>query len=286
MIKSMTGFGRSEAGSDVNKIEVEIKSVNSRFFEIKFRGYTLEPILEKQIYTVLDKMLKRGNIQVRIDFNKLSQTNKIIFNKERFEVIQNVLKEIQVGYGQRINLSDIITTQDLLKSNDSSDFDNADILDAVKNALVQLNQMREKEGHLIYLDLTKRISNLKLIIDKSEKLAKIFSSEKELLLRKKIKELLSNESLDESRLIQEVAYIADRADITEELVRCRSHFEQLDAYMDDSEPVGKKINFLIQEIGREVNTIGSKSPQTEVTKNVIELKAELEKIREQIQNVL
>ena len=286
MIKSMTGFGRSEAGSDVNKIEVEIKSVNSRFFEIKFRGYTLEPILEKQIYTVLDKMLKRGNIQVRIDFNKLSQTNKIMFNKERFEVIQNVLKEIQVGYGQRINLSDIITTQDLLKSNDSSDFDNADILDAVKNALVQLNQMREKEGHLIYLDLTKRISNLKLIIDKSEKLAKIFSSEKELLLRKKIKELLLNESLDESRLIQEVAYIADRADITEELVRCRSHFEQLDAYMDDSEPVGKKINFLIQEIGREVNTIGSKSHQTEVTKNVIELKAELEKIREQIQNVL
>jgi|TARA_B110000495_G_scaffold41489_1_gene33803 uncharacterized protein (TIGR00255 family) len=286
MIKSMTGFGRSEAGSDVNKIEVEIKSVNSRFLEIKFRGYTLEPILEKQIYTVLDKMLKRGNIQVRIDFNKLSQTNKIMFNKERFEVIQNVLKEIQVGYGQRINLSDIITTQDLLKSNDSSDFDNADILDAVKNALVQLNQMREKEGQLIYLDLTKRISNLKLIIDKSEKLAKIFSSEKELLLRKKIKELLLNESLDESRLIQEVAYIADRADITEELVRCRSHFEQLDAYMDDSEPVGKKINFLIQEIGREVNTIGSKSPQTEVTKNVIELKAELEKIREQIQNVL
>ena len=286
MIKSMTGFGRSEAGSDVNKIEVEIKSVNSRFLEIKFRGYILEPILEKQIYTVLDKMLKRGNIQVRIDFNKLSQTNKIMFNKERFEVIQNVLKEIQVGYGQRINLSDIITTQDLLKSNDSSDFDNADILDAVKNALVQLNQMREKEGQLIYLDLTKRISNLKLIIDKSEKLAKIFSSEKELLLRKKIKELLLNESLDESRLIQEVAYIADRADITEELVRCRSHFEQLDAYMDDSEPVGKKINFLIQEIGREVNTIGSKSPQTEVTKNVIELKAELEKIREQIQNVL
>ena len=286
MIKSMTGFGRSEAGSDVNKIEVEIKSVNSRFLEIKFRGYTLEPILEKQIYTVLDKMLKRGNIQVRIDFNKLSQTNKIMFNKERFEVIQNVLKEIQVGYGQRINLSDIITTQDLLKSNDSSDFDNADILDAVKNALVQLNQMREKEGQLIYLDLTKRISNLKLIIDKSEKLAKIFSSEKELLLRKKIKELLLNESLDESRLIQEVAYIADRADITEELVRCRSHFEQLDSYMDDSEPVGKKINFLIQEIGREVNTIGSKSPQTEVTKNVIELKAELEKIREQIQNVL
>ncbi|MGY8783031.1 MAG: YicC/YloC family endoribonuclease [Fidelibacterota bacterium] len=286
MIKSMTGFGRSEAGSDVNKIEVEIKSVNSRFLEIKFRGYTLEPILEKQIYTVLDKMLKRGNIQVRIDFNKLSQTNKIMFNKERFEVIQNVLKEIQVGYGQRINLSDIITTQDLLKSNDSSDFDNADILDAVKNALVQLNQMREKEGQLIYLDLTKRISNLKLIIDKSEKLAKIFSSEKELLLRKKIKELLLNESLDESRLIQEVAYIADRADITEELVRCRSHFEQLDAYMDDSEPVGKKINFLIQEIGREVNTIGSKSHQTEVTKNVIELKAELEKIREQIQNVL
>ena len=97
---------------------------------------------------------------------------------------------------------------------------------------------------------------------------------------------MNGESLDESRLIQEVAYLADRADVTEEIVRCRSHFDQLHTYLDREDPVGKRINFLIQEIGREINTIGSKSPQTDVTKHVVEMKGELEKIREQAQNIL
>jgi uncharacterized protein (TIGR00255 family) len=105
-------------------------------------------------------------------------------------------------------------------------------------------------------------------------------------MRKKISELLDGEAIDENRLIQEVAFLSERADVTEEIVRCKSHFFQLSSYMSQNEPVGKRINFLIQEIGREVNTIGSKSPQTDVTNQVIEIKAELEKIREQVQNIL
>ena len=105
-------------------------------------------------------------------------------------------------------------------------------------------------------------------------------------MREKVSELLDGKGLDESRLIQEVAYISERADITEEIVRTMSHFNQLFAYLNEPEPVGKRINFLIQEIGREVNTIGSKSPQIEVTNHVIEIKGELEKIREQAQNIL
>jgi len=113
-----------------------------------------------------------------------------------------------------------------------------------------------------------------------------FTDERQAVLREKISKLLEGEILDESRLIQEVAYLADRADITEEIVRCRSHFKQLEDYINEDGPVGKRINFLIQEIGREVNTIGAKSPQTEITGHVVEMKDQLEKIREQAQNIL
>jgi uncharacterized protein (TIGR00255 family) len=113
-----------------------------------------------------------------------------------------------------------------------------------------------------------------------------YSSERQTQMREKVSELLKGEEIDETRLIQEVAFLAERADVTEEIVRCKSHFTQLSSYLNQGEPVGKRINFLIQEIGREVNTIGSKSPQTDVTNHVIEMKGELEKIREQVQNIL
>ena len=146
--------------------------------------------------------------------------------------------------------------------------------------------MREKEGKQIQDDILKRIKNLQNAIDSAEHISGNFKAEKQAQLQEKISELLNGESLDESRLIQEVAYLADRADVTEEIVRCRSHFDQLHSYLDQEDPVGKRINFLIQEIGREINTIGSKSPQTDVTNHVIEMKGELEKIREQAQNIL
>jgi uncharacterized protein (TIGR00255 family) len=146
--------------------------------------------------------------------------------------------------------------------------------------------MREKEGKQIQDDILIRIKNLQNAIDSAEQISGNFKSEKQAQLQEKISELLNGESLDESRLIQEVAYLADRADVTEEIVRCRSHFDQLHTYLDREDPVGKRFNFLIQEIGREINTIGSKSPQTDVTKHVVEMKGELEKIREQAQNIL
>ena len=123
-------------------------------------------------------------------------------------------------------------------------------------------------------------------IDEVGEISGKFSLEKQVQMREKISELLDGEALDETRLIQEVAFLSERADVTEEIVRCNSHFTQLSSYMNQEEPVGKRINFLIQEIGREVNTIGSKSPQPAVTNHVIEIKGELEKIREQVQNIL
>ena len=286
MIKSMTGFGRGSAGRGLNKIDVEIRSVNSRFLEMKFRGFSLDPATEQKIRALLEKSIQRGNAQVRVELNVSQDNQKLSFNKDRFEMIQDVVKKIHVSYGQRMSLSDIISTHDLLKADEPDSINQSVIIKAVEHALNQLNEMREKEGKQIQDDILKRIKYLQNVIDSAEHISGNFKSEKQTQLQKKISELLNGESLDESRLIQEVAYLADRADVTEEIVRCRSHFDQLHSYLDREDPVGKRINFLIQEIGREINTIGSKSPQTDVTKHVVEMKGELEKIREQAQNIL
>ena len=286
MIKSMTGFGRGSSGRGLNKIDVEIRSVNSRFLEMKFRGFSLDPATEQKIRALLEKSIQRGNAQVRVELNVSQDNQKLSFNKDRFEMIQDVVKKIHVSYGQRMSLSDIISTHDLLKADEPDSINQSVIIKAVEHALNQLNEMREKEGKQIQDDILKRIKNLQNAIDSAEHISGNFKSEKQAQLQEKISELLNGESLDESRLIQEVAYLADRADVTEEIVRCRSHFDQLHTYLDREDPVGKRINFLIQEIGREINTIGSKSPQTDVTKHVVEMKGELEKIREQAQNIL
>ena len=286
MIKSMTGFGRGSAGKDLNKIDVEIRTVNSRFLETKIRGFNLDPILELKVRNTLETSLQRGNVQVRFELNSGQDSQKLSFNRKRFEILQDVIKKIHVDYGQRMNLSEIVSTNDLLSADEPENLKPGIILKAVELALNQVNEMREKEGHQIQTDILNRMELLQTRIDEVGEISGKFSLEKQVQMREKISELLDGEALDETRLIQEVAFLSERADVTEEIVRCKSHFTQLSSYVIQEEPVGKRINFLIQEIGREVNTIGSKSPQPTVTNHVIEIKGELEKIREQVQNIL
>ena len=286
MIKSMTGFGRASVGRGQNKIDAEIRSVNSRFLEIKIRGISLEPSVEHEIKSIIEETLYRGNVQVRLESKKSQDEQRLNFNKERFELIQDILKNIHVVYGQRLSLSDIISTNDLLKINEEVNINNNSIINSVKKALNQLCEMRKQEGEQIYKDISKRLDILKSKLSNTENLANNYSTEKQSQLKNKVSELLKGEQIDETRLIQEVAYYADRADITEEIVRCKSHFEQLVSYIEFEEPVGKRVSFLLQEVGREINTIGSKSPQTDVTLEVVEMKGEIEKVREQAQNIL
>ena len=282
----MTGFGRGSAGKGPNKIDVEIRTVNSRFLETKIRGFNLDPILEIKVRNILERSLQRGNVQVRFELKLGQDSQKLSFNRKRFEILQDVIKKIHVDYGQRMNLSDIISTNDLLSADEPENLKPGIILKAVELALNQVNEMREKEGHQIQKDILNRMEFLQTRIDEVGEISGKFALEKQAQMREKISELLDGETLDEIRLIQEVAFLSERADVTEEIIRCKSHFTQLSSYMNQEEPVGKRINFLIQEIGREVNTIGSKSPQPAVTNHVIEIKGELEKIREQIQNIL
>ena len=282
----MTGFGRGSAGKGPNKIDVEIRTVNSRFLETKIRGFNLDPILEIKVRNTLETSLQRGNVQVRFELKSGQDSQLLSFNRKRFEILQDVVKKIHVDYGQRMNLSDIISTNDLLSADEPENLKPGIILKAVELALNQVNEMREKEGHQIQTDILNRMELLQTRIDEVGEISGKFTLEKQVQMREKISELLDGETLDETRLIQEVAFLSERADVTEEIVRCKSHFTQLSSYMNQEEPVGKRINFLIQEIGREVNTIGSKSPQPAVTNHVIEIKGELEKIREQVQNIL
>ena len=282
----MTGFGRGFSGQGKNRIDIEIRAVNSRYLEIKLRGFPLEPQIEQELRKIIEKDVQRGSIYVRVELNNNQDSPSISFNKERYESLQGILKNIYVSYGQRLNLSDVITTNDLLKIEEGKSIDQALVLEAANNAIEQLNEMREREGEIIYADIKNRIEFLEKTLVQSEKITEKLKIEKQLDLKNKISELLNDEKLDESRLIQEVAYYSERSDVTEELVRCRSHIKQVDNFINMNEPVGKRLNFLLQEINREVNTIGSKSPQTDVTMLVVEMKSELEKLREQLQNLI
>jgi len=286
MIKSMTGFGRGTAISNEGKINVEITSLNSRYHDIKFLGINIHPQTEERIKRYTLDYLNRGNIKVHIDIDKIKDGQILTFNKDRFDTIQNILKDIHIKYGQKLNLSDIISTHDILSFIDADIDDDEKLMKAVDSALKQLNGMRAIEGKQIYKDLMNRIriikKDLSIIKNSSDKMPK----RKKKDLSDKIKSIIDKDAIDQNRLMQEVAYLIERSDITEEIVRVKIHLDNFIKYLKYDEPVGKRLNFLIQEINREINTIGSKSPMHDVTIKIVEIKNEIEKIREQVQNIL
>ena len=285
MIKSMTGFGLSSFLDRDNRYNIEIKSVNGRFFETKFKGTQLDLEVENKIKELIKSKLCRGTVYIRIDLEPI-HGNKITFDQEKYELLKSILRDIHVHYGQPMNMSDIISSSDLLKIKEQKLPDNEELIKCVELALNQLDDMRKAEGEKILEDILKRIKKIQKTIKFIKEKVNNYKFEKQERLRLKVKDLLNGEDLDESRLIQEVAYYIEKIDVTEEIVRCKSHFNQLIHLLDRNEPVGKRINFLLQEIGREINTIGSKSTQTEVIIDIVEIKDEVEKIREQIQNIL
>ena len=286
MIKSMTGFGRGTSVSNEGKINVEIKSLNSRYLDIKFLGINIHPETEEKINRYISDYLNRGNIKVHIDIDKIKDGQILTFNKDRFDTIQNILKNIHIKYGQKLNLSDIISIHDIISYVDAGIDDNEKIKEAVDSALKQLNGMRSIEGKQIYKDLMSRIRIIKKDLTSIKNSSDKMPKRKKKDLSDKIKSIIDKDAIDQNRLMQEVAYLIERSDITEEIVRVKIHLDSFIEYLKYDEPVGKRLNFLIQEINREINTIGSKSPIHDVTIKIVEIKNEIEKIREQVQNIL
>jgi len=286
MIKSMTGFGLGTAERVSGKINVEIKSLNSRYFDIKFLGINIHPNTEEKIKRNILNSLYRGSVKINIDIDKLKDGQILTFNRDRFDKIQNILKEIHIEYGQKLNLSDIISTHDILSFVDVDIEDDEILQKAVDAAINQLNKMRSNEGKQIHKDLMDRIRAIKKDLQSIIRSSKKFPQKKSKELNDKITSIIDQDKIDQNRLMQEIAYLIERSDITEEIVRTNIHLDNFIEYLKYDEPVGKRLNFLIQEINREVNTIGSKSPIHDVTSKIVEIKNEIEKIREQVQNIL
>lgn len=286
MIKSMTGYGRGSClGKDKN-MNVEIKALNSKFLDLKIVGIKIDYETEIKINEIISNTLKRGNIKISIGYDGLNKGQELVFDKERLKAIQNIVQEVNVSYNQKIELKDIINANDILGYVDTDISNNSDLIIAIKNAIIQLEEMRCSEGEKILEDIINRVRLIRDYLLEIKNHTKTLSKDKFDALSDSIENIIGKNKMDENRLMQEVAYLIERSDITEEIIRADIHLNKFIEYTDMEEPVGKRLNFLIQEIYREINTIGSKSPQAKVTFNVVEIKNELEKIREQIQNIL
>ena len=287
MILSMTGFGRALTDTDAGLLSATIRSVNSRYLDVKIRGLNLEPEVEKSIRDLMIKRLIRGTVQISFELNNNSASSKsLTFNKDRFEALDNILKTITKTYGRELNMGDLIHASDLIADGRNELLDPDKIINVTKEALIHVLDMREAEGEQIQKDLIRRLKVLKTGLIELEKMNVSFADERKEKLESRLQQLLSNHEVDETRLAQEVALLAERADVTEETVRLKSHYNQMDKILTAKGAVGKRFIFLLQEITREVNTVGSKNGSIDVINQVIAMKDELEKMREQAQNIL
>ena len=287
MIKSMTGYGRSTVNNGNGQISVTVRAVNSRYFDLKIRGFDLDMALDLDIRNRTQKILKRGSIQLVFEMNHNNGTEGLLqLNKSRYEAIESLLQTIQMEYGRHIELSEIVSLRDLFSENDQDKIQPKNILKGLNDALGQADEMRSTEGKIIQKSMEDQLKSFCEKIDKLEQQVKNAGKIRKEKYQKKISDLLETVPVDETRLAQEIAILSEKADITEEILRCRSHMEQYLSFLQEVEPVGKRLNFLLQETHREINTIGAKNSDMTLMNLVIELKNDTEKLREQAQNIL
>ena len=292
-MNSMTGFGRATQIVDGLQCIIEIKSVNSRFLDLNIRSPKQVNSVEHSIRKCIQKTIHRGKVEVFVTLQDVGDREKqFIINSSLKHQIQDLL--VSEGFyrePQEVPLSAVMAiSNDWVQIQDSEvteDVLQSLVTDTTTNALNALVSMRQSEGIHIQQDLLHRLSQMTNIIEdiNSHKADAVIAYKDN--LRTKMMEYV--EGLDitanEDRLLQEVAIIADKTDITEEIVRFRSHVVQLTNTLKMDEPIGRKLDFIIQEMNREVNTIGSKAMDITLTDHVVQLKCELEKVREQVQNI-
>ena len=286
MIQSMTGFGRAVAGRGIEKISVSIKCINGKILDLKIRGLDLEYSLEKEIRDLLSKKIIRGTVYINFETDANQAKPDYVFNENRLKQLIVAASAIEKNYSFKINVNDIINSSDILAPNDSYEINPHSILKATKEATAKLIKMRKIEGAALKSDLLIRVIILKKQLTSVEKQLPGEQKKRIKKIKKRIFDMLKDFNIDDQRMNQEIAHIADKSDVSEEIVRLKSHFSQFENILHAKKPVGRGLNFLLQEIVREINTLGSKSFSDKIVTNVIKMKEESEKIREQIQNIL
>ena len=291
MINSMTGFGRFEGAVNGRSITLEIKSVNHRYTEFSCRltrGYSF---LEEKLKSYITSKVKRGKIDMFVSISEPEDTpTDVVINHNLAQGYINALKELEEKYGIKntVNTVDVGKYPDVLTVNKAPEDEEkvwADVQTAVDSALEGFLAMRSAEGERLKADVLSRAETIMALVAEIEERSPVTVEDYKARLKEKIEEFLGSGEYDEQRIITEVAIFADKVAVDEETVRLRSHFEQLNTYLNADEPVGRSIDFLIQEMNREANTIGSKVKDAEIAQKVVRIKNEIEKIREQIQNI-
>lgn len=291
MIKSMTGFGRAQEIIDGMSISVEIKSVNHRYFDFSSRVPRTFGFLDEKLKSYIQSKVSRGKIECAVSIEALEMDDCIVMvNHSLAAGYIAALKEI----GERYDLKDDITVSSVAKYHDifsvhKSEADEERIWTAVKSvadkALDSFVSMREKEGEKLKDDILSRCDTILSLVSFIEERSPQTVKEYNTKLLERMKTVLDEVQVDEQRILTEAAIYADKIAVAEETVRLRSHISQMHEFMDSEVAIGRKMDFLVQEFNREANTIGSKAQDTEIAKRVIDIKAEIEKIREQVQNI-
>ncbi len=290
MIRSMTGFGRGKYENEGREYLVEIKSINHKYTDINIRLPRIFNGIEYKIRKEIDSRISRGKIDVYIEFRDNSETESSVnFNKGLAKTYIKELIELgkETGIDYDFNVIDISKMPDVLRKDDEKDEDLIfnEVNHALDEALNNFIEMREFEGNKLKEDIEKRLEDVSSKIAEIRKNSEGMVEEYIAKLEERIKELLKTDVVDENRLAQEVVIFSDKCSIEEELTRLSSHIAQFSNLLKDSSPIGKKLDFLVQEINRETNTIGSKANNLSITNLVVDLKTEIENIREQIQNI-
>lgn len=291
MIKSMTGYGRCEHIDENRKIVIDIRSVNHRYCDISVKVPRAYGYLEDKIKEYMSGEISRGKVEVFVYIENYTNEDKAItLDHVLSENYYNVLKELKETYHLKndIGLSDLTRFSDIFvtrQQEEDKDKVWGLVLPCLEKAVEDFVAMRLREGERLRENLISRAAAIQDLIAEIEKRTPQIVEEYSQKLKDRMTELLGNFQIDESRLLTEVGIMADRVCIDEELVRLKSHFTELEKILALSEPVGRKLDFLVQEINRETNTIGSKANDFGIAKNVVEIKSEIEKLREQIQNI-
>ncbi len=291
MLRSMTGYGRQQMVIDGHDISVEIKSVNHRYYEFSARVPRAYGFLEEKLKTFLKGSISRGKVEVNVLINNLNGKEvNINIDKIMAAGYVNALRDAnkELGLEDDITLSRIIKFSDIFNVQKVQDDEEKiwnEVNEVAQHALDKFIEMRQTEGVSLKTDLLEKIANIELILGKVEAIAPLTAERYRERLFTKLSEILGDKNVDEQRIITEAAIFAEKIAVDEETVRLRSHIRQFRELLEVDEPLGRKLDFLVQEINREINTTGSKAQDVEITKCVVDMKSEVEKIREQIQNI-
>lgn len=291
MIKSMTGFGRAMAEKDGYVISVELKSVNHRYFEFNCRLPRQYGFAEEKLKSYVNSKVSRGKVDCFLGIEALDTDNAdVVVNHTLASAYIKAMNELAKEYSLKNDISSVSISRFpdvfvLKKADEDEEKLWGYIKEVADEAIEKFVAMRETEGEQMKKDVLSRadyiLDCVSFIESRSPQTVKEYNDK----LIARVHELIGDASLDENRIIQEVAIYADKVAVAEETVRLRSHISQLKEFLESSEPIGRKMDFLVQEINRETNTIGSKACDVEIARKVVDIKAEVEKIREQIQNI-